>query len=432
MKKTNMAADVFKVLFGKMPGQLVIQVTNYCNADCPQCGMRKNEIIERRKLSTEKIMETVTQCAENGFEAVSFTGGEPFLNMNELFHTLDCVAKTKIPYLRTGTNGYMFAPGGKPVSDEELEKFVVRMSTTKIRNFWISVDSSDTETHETMRGLPGVIEGIMKALPIFHKHGIYPAINLGINRNILGNPIPRISGEFTEDQFYAAFKKGFTAFFEKAIYMGFTISNVCYPMSSDNEELLEEKPAYGAISGDFIVSFSKRELQLVFKSLLEVIPVFRNRLKIFTPLSMLYAMLTGNDDLLFPCLGGIRYFYMDSRDGHIYPCGYRGDQDLGENLKDAIRQVDSQKPHCKKCHWECFRDPSQLFGIARYIFRHPIKVFIKKEMDHTMLKLWAGDLNYYIKCNFFNGRIKPKKKEAATYENAKSLQNGVHNLQKDG
>jgi hypothetical protein len=32
-----------------------------------------------------------------------------------------------------------------------------------------------------MGGLNGVIKGIEKALPIFHKHGIYPAANLGIN-----------------------------------------------------------------------------------------------------------------------------------------------------------------------------------------------------------------------------------------------------------
>ncbi|MBR9986665.1 MAG: hypothetical protein KFF68_12210, partial [Desulfosarcina sp.] len=34
---------------------------------------------------------------------------------------------------------------------------------------------------------PGVVAGIARALPIFHRAGIYPAVNLGINRNVGGD-----------------------------------------------------------------------------------------------------------------------------------------------------------------------------------------------------------------------------------------------------
>jgi len=399
-----MIVDLFKVLFGCAPGQLVIQITNHCNGACPQCGMRKNASIARHSLPAEKIRATIDQCARHGFKAVSFTGGEPFINMRALFDLLDYAGKAGISYLRTGTNGFMLA--GADMA--RINDFVARLSVTRVRNFWISLDSADTRTHETMRGLPGVIYGIKTALPVFHAHGLYPAANLGINRNISGKTISRFNGLHDVERFLEAFKAGFAAFFQKAINLGFTMANVCYPMSYDNRDLGNH--AYGAISDDFAVSFSREELRLVFRALLETLPEFRNKIRIFTPMSVLYAMSRDDDALLFPCLGGIRYFYIDSRDGHIYPCGYLGDQNLGEGINVVIRQRGRQTPHCMKCHWECFRDPSQLFGIARSVFRSPVSVFLKKELDPVMLKLWFEDLKYYAGNDLFNGRITPGKR----------------------
>ena len=391
--------NFFKIFTGKIPGQLIIQITNCCNGTCPQCGMKKSAKIKRYILSTDVIKTMIDQCAVYGFEAVSFTGGEPFIDESRLFELLDYAGKVKIPFLRTGTNGFMFLKSNTAY----ITDFVKRLSLTKLRNFWISLDSADTETHETMRGLPGVIAGIKLALPVFHAYGIYPAVNLGINRNILGDTISELKGTDDRERFFNNFKKGFMAFFQKAIDLGFTMANVCYPMSSDNSEL--EISAYGAISDNFIVSFSEEELSLVFKALMETIPIFRSKIRIFTPLSVLYAMSNENDSLLFPCMGGINFFYADSRNGYIYPCGFLGEKDLGEDLRSAISIGSRKKPHCMKCYWECFRDPSQLFSIAHYVINHPIRVFFKKKVDPMMIKFWIEDLNYYLKHDFFNGRI---------------------------
>jgi len=398
-----MILKLLKLIAGKIPGQVIIQITNYCNGSCPQCGMRKGSVINRCNLPEEKIKRTVKQCVKNGMEAVSFTGGEPFINMTRLFDLLDFAGKAGVQYLRTGTNGYMFAGADM----EKITAFAKQLSATKVRNFWISLDSADTEVHENRRGLPGVIEGIKKALPIFHEHGLYPASNLGINRNISGKTITHLEGEHDIERFLNEFKAGFAAFFQKAIDIGFTMTNVCYPMSSSNEEITNA--AYGAISDEYAVNFSKEELKLVFKALMETISEFRDKIRIFTPLSVLYVMSKGDESLLFPCYGGIRYFYMDSRDGHVYPCGFLGEKDLGDDLDKAIKNNRKEKPHCFKCHWECFRDPSQLFGLARYVFWHPIKTLIRKKPDPVMLKLWREDIKYYIKHKLFSGRVPFKK-----------------------
>jgi hypothetical protein len=273
------------------------------------------------------------------------------------------------------------------------------------------MDSADTQTHEQLRGLPGVIDGIIKALPVFHARGLYPAVNLGINRRVAGDLIPPLDEGGDEDAFFEAYRLGFQRFFTKAVDMGFTMANVCYPMSFETTDPGTGKPAYGAISADSMVNFSRRELRLVFRALLHTIPAFRNSLRIFTPLSTLYALSRENSrDLLFPCLGGICYFYLDSRDGRIYPCGYRGDEDLGASVAELRTAPGNQQSFCKKCHWECFMDPSQLFGILRQAIRHPFKTCFGKALDRDLLRLWFGDVKYYLACNFFNGRRPPKRR----------------------
>jgi hypothetical protein len=317
----------------------------------------------------------------------------------------------------------MFAAGKNTSGVSDIHQFIKALAATRIRNFWISMDSADTETHEAMRDLPGVIGGIQKALPVFHAHGLYPAVNLGINRNIAGPPIPPITGPEDEQRFFEAFKTGFADFLSKAISLGFTMANVCYPMSSEQTALAGEKAVYGAISDDLTVNFSPVELRLVFRALLEVIPAFRSRIRIFTPLSVLYALSREDDTYLFPCLGGIRYFFADSKDGHFYPCGFRGNEDLGNDLNSTIYQTRELKPFCKKCHWECFSDPSQLFGVARYLARHPIRGFFKKEFpmgkqrEPVLLKLWLEDIKYYIHNDFFDSRqpIKKARKQVPGY-----------------
>ncbi|MDR1908906.1 MAG: radical SAM protein, partial [Spirochaetaceae bacterium] len=362
------AAELFAVLFGRPPAQVVIQITNYCNASCPQCGMRKSAGLERFRLDESRIKALLDQCARRGVQAVSLTGGEPFIRVDAILELLEYGSRRGIRYLRSGTNGYMFAHKGGAAETEGINRFAKRLAATGIRNFWISLDSADTGTHEAMRGLPGVIAGIRAALPLFHAQGLYPAANLGINRNVAGTPIPPLAGPDDEGRFFRAFCEGFTAFFSKALELGFTMANVCYPMSSVQAGL-GDGAVYGAISDDAAVDFSSGELRLVFRALLEVIPSFRDRLRIFTPLSVLYALSREEGASLFPCLGGRDYFYVDSRDGHAYPCGYRGGDDLGDDLAAAIRRGRGARPFCLKCHWECFRDPSQLFGMARYMIR---------------------------------------------------------------
>ena len=97
---------------GRLPGQLVMQITNRCNALCPQCEMRKTSKIRRATMSADQAKALVDNAAENQIKAFSVTGGEPFLFPETTKEILLYAEKKGIRYTRTGTNGFFFQPPG--------------------------------------------------------------------------------------------------------------------------------------------------------------------------------------------------------------------------------------------------------------------------------------------------------------------------------
>lgn len=392
-----------QIIKGRIPGQLIIQYTDNCNAACPQCSMRKTEAYKRSKLAKEEICKIIDSAAAQNIQALSFTGGEPFIYESELLDLIKYASEKGIPFIRTGTNGYMFKDWESPYFDYKIHKLAEKLSETNLRNLWISIDSADTDTHEQMRGLRGVVKGIEKALPIFHEHGIYPAANLGINRNTGG--AGNISMNMTDkEEFYLQFRQAFELFYSFIIDMGFTMANTCYPMSIGEKEGTGINPVYGAASDNPVITFSKEEKIQVFKALMDTIPEFRSRIRIFTPLVSLYSLIKqyeGYDNFSLPCRGGIDFFYIEAQSGNTYPCGYRGNERLGKFYDLDIKSIDPQ-PFCRACDWECFRDPSEQIGfLIETIKNHRVS---KDRKDPTYRSLWIEDVIYYNKCDYFDGR----------------------------
>ncbi len=410
---------------GRIPGQLVVQLTDHCNARCPQCGMRKTEPFRRSRLSTDRVKRIIDAAAEKGFQAISFTGGEPLLWLDDLTDLIRHAGAAGIPFIRTGTNGFIFMGAGKPDFEKRMERIAKTLADTPLRNFWISIDSADPAVHERMRGFPGVIEGIRKALPIFHDRGLFPSANLGINRNIAGDGMEsRVVGEGDPERFIETYRSGFRRFYRFVIDLGFTMVNCCYPMSIDDDTGDKARtdglsPVYAATSPDAVVKFSHREKALLFRTLLTTLPEFRSQVRIFTPRISLYALWrqyalngNGNGRPAYPCRGGIDFFFIDARDGNAYPCGYRGNDNFG-----AMEAFDpsAMTPNgggagreCRACDWECFRDPSELMGPLLEGLRHPAAVLARMAKAPLYRRLWMEDLRYYRACDFFHGRVPPK------------------------
>jgi hypothetical protein len=429
--KIQQAAQTISAMArGRMPGQLVIQITDRCNATCPQCGMRKTSPFDRTRLSCDRIKSMIDAAAEKGIQAVSFTGGEPMLLRSDLPELITHAGRAGIPYIRTGTNGFFFTGHQRPGFGDRIRRIADELAATPLRNFWISLDSAQADLHESMRGFEGVVRGMEKALPLFHKAGLFPSVNLGLNRNVtaraaaLTRPADRDLEDPESSAFYQTFKQGFSAFYQRAVDMGFTIANACYPMSMADDADKEGLDAvYAAASPDRVVCFTRTEKALLFKALLDTIPEYRSQIRIFSPLTALYVLYQdyampsyqdsetssrARQSNAYPCRGGIDFFFVNCRDGNTYPCGYRGSENLGpfENLD--IRGM-GQKPFCLACDWECFRDPAELGGPVVQALTRPLGLAGKLVKDRDYMTYWLKDIAYYRTCGYFNGRMPPRR-----------------------
>jgi len=417
----NILSLLRSVAGNRIPGQVVVQITDRCNAICPQCGMRRTESFERTTLDTDLIKRTIDAAASQDVTAISFTGGEPLMEFRRLADLMRYAGKAGIPLIRTGTNGYMFAGSGKTGFEDRIKKMADQLADTPLRNFWISLDSGVDEIHERMRGFPGVVAGIAKAVPIFHRAGIYPAANLGINRNVGGDATAALHrSDFNSDDrylkvFYRRYAAAFKNFYRRAVDLGFTMANTCYPMSIDTESHSEDLSAvYAATAEEDVVRFAADEKRMLFGALASAIRGFRSRLRIFSPIASIEALVRqyggyGQEDLPYGCRGGIDFLFVSAADGHTYPCGYRGHDDFGRLWEMDIRNLRPlpEKKACRQCDWECFRDPSELFGPVLELFSDPLHL-IRRTMDHPgSMATWIEDIRYYAACDLFDGRKPP-------------------------
>ena len=385
------------------PRQVVMQITNRCNARCAQCGMRVTAGGERGDMDADAARRVIDRCAALGVAALSFTGGEPFLTGSTLFDLLDYAGRAGIRYLRTGTNGYQFASPDAPGFTDRVTRLAERLAATPVRNFWISLDSADPATHEANRGHAGMVEGVARALPIFHAHGLFPTANVALNRH-MGGPEP-LSG--SGEAFYSAACRQISRFFETAARLGFTMANCCYPMS-DADRDKGAQAVYAATASDARVTFADAEKRELFRAALDTIPRHRGDLRIFTPLCALHALVRQYGlppRQARPCLGGVSFFYVD-RHGDCFPCGYRAGENMGPFWKLSEERLGGE-PHCRACDWECFRDPSELLGPLGDLAAGPAGWLRLLRGDRRQLRLWLGDLRYFMACSQFDGRRAP-------------------------
>jgi len=397
-----------------LPGQLIIQYTDRCNATCPQCGMRVTNRFSRSTLGLDSTKRLIEDAAERGVKAISFTGGEPLLYLHDITTLVSHARKMGIEYTRTGTNGFLFANSDSPGFEESVAKVADKLAESGLYTFWISLDSADAAVHEEMRGLPGVVKGIEKALPIFESRGIYPSVNLGINRNLGRHRSPEV---FEPLSFYKFFRDALRAYYRRVCDMGFTIANACYPMSLETG-LTDSDAVYAAASADNIVVFTRAEKEVIFKALFDTIAEFRPKLRIFTPRSSLYALIkqmAGDEEFSFPCRGGLDFFFVSARDGTAYPCGYRGEENLGA-LPHLPRKHRTKATSCRLCEWECFRDPSEMLGPVVALFSDPVAFYQKMVRNGAYRRLWIEDLRYYSACDFFDARRPPDYERLARFE----------------
>lgn len=372
-------------------------------------------------MEPDNVKRLIDAMARQGVQALSFTGGEPLLCLDEIAPLMQYAGDAGIRFIRTGTNGYIFKGHDRPDFEERMERLASTLAATPINTFWISIDSAVPALHERNRGFAGIVEGIRKALPIFHSHGLYPSANLGINRYTGGEgsfalPLipPNTNGQH-RDAFYLAACDAFNRFYSFVADVGFTIVNACYPMSMD--EASSDDAVYAATAQDHFISFSTAEKIELFRALYDTLPQHRGQLRIFTPRSSLLGLMRQyqKNGAYAPCRGGIDFFFVDAKDMNTFPCGYRGGDNLGKFWDLDLASL-NRPPFCDKCDWECFRDPSELLAPLAGALHHPAATLKNLVQDRQMRKVWWEDLGYYRACGYFNARQAPDYTRLSRFE----------------
>ena len=428
----QMLGSVGRFFRGQAPGQLIIQLTDRCNARCPQCGMRVLNRYPRTRLDTDYVKRLLDAGAQRGMRMVSFTGGEPFLLHNDLVELITYAGQVGFEYIRTGTNGFLFRFHQNPGFSDRVHELAERLAATPLRNLWFSVDSSEPSIHDTMRGFPGVLQGIAKALPIFHAHGIYPSANVGLNRNLSRETAqlqPLADDGAGENLFVQAFTDGLERLYRLLVNMGFTLTSACYPMSVEPDQS-GLKAVYGATASEHLVRFNQAEKVLLYRTLSHVVGKFRAQLRIVTPLSSLRSLVqqhAGLEGPCYSCRGGSDYLFVDSVDGQTYPCGYRGAEPMGRLWDLDTELVKANRATlCRRCDWECFRDPSELFGPILRGLSQPMRLVDEHRRDPQFLRMWVEDIRYARACSLYDGR------KAPDYARLRHFAPGMHQADSGG
>jgi len=408
--------------------QLVLQLTERCNARCPQCGMSVRNSFHRATIDVESASRIVDEAAAKNVKAISFTGGEPMLYADEVV-TLACRARERgIPHVRTGTNGFLFRGSDSPGFEARTRALARALVRAGVSTFWVSMDSADPHVHEEIRGMEGVCEGIRRALPVFHEEGLFPAANVGLTRLVGRTPLNASDPETLATQARAAFGH----MFEAIVDLGFTMAGMCYPMSMPVEQA-DATAAYRATSPSSIVRFAPAEKAVIYGVLLDVIPEARARLRLFTPRCNLDVLREenlaaasgrpGEPITAYPCRGGVDFFFIAAADGLVYPCGYRGDEPLG-SIDELVIDAD-REPTCTACEWECFRDPSELLGPLYEVQPHPATLLRKHDVGSRRLRYWFEDVRYALACGMFDGRVAPDYRRLACYGRSRTSATGA-------
>jgi hypothetical protein len=169
-----------------------------------------------------------------------------------------------------------------------------------------------------------------------------------------------------------------------------------------------------------MIRFRPDEKAVMFRALKDTIPEFRHRLRIFTPRSSLWALARQHKELdagRFPCRGGIDFFFIDAVNMDTFPCGYRGSENMGRFF-DLDPATIENKADCTLCDWECFRDPSELFGPVLDGLRRPLHLAGKVFSDREFFREWLTDLRYYRACGYFNALEPPDYGRMAAFAKA--------------
>ena len=152
---------------GISPRVLDFCYINVCNFKCEHCFTRAPQNPQSLKdvMPLEKVKDVMDQADELGIYELDLQGGELLLFPDKLFELAKAVGSERF-YLYLTTNGYFLD-----------EKMAYRLAEAGFDRISVSIDSIESELHDSFRGFKGAHEHALAALEYVRKAGMDPFLN---------------------------------------------------------------------------------------------------------------------------------------------------------------------------------------------------------------------------------------------------------------
>lgn len=147
-----------------VPKWIAWEVTRRCNLSCVHCRSASTMNSFDTAFNTDEAKKLIDDIAAFSSPVIVLSGGEPLLRP-DLFE-IASYGTEKGLRMCIATNGAL-------VTDAVCEK----MKASGIKMVSMSLDGSNSGTHDNFRGQPGAFEGVVRAAGLFNKHGIQFLIN---------------------------------------------------------------------------------------------------------------------------------------------------------------------------------------------------------------------------------------------------------------
>ncbi len=162
------------------PLNLVLYITDYCNAKCEHCFYWKNLNKKVDELKLDELKKII-KSLKHPLELAILTGGEPFLRKDiaeicEAFYTINDTERINI-----ATNGFFVE---KTVN---LAETLMKKYPRKRLTIFVSIDGLE-DTHDRIRGIPGLfkkcVETIKKVVALQEK---YEGLTVFVNTTVFSD-----------------------------------------------------------------------------------------------------------------------------------------------------------------------------------------------------------------------------------------------------
>jgi MoaA/NifB/PqqE/SkfB family radical SAM enzyme len=167
------ATHIYRKLAGQSPPTTAILASTYrCQCNCDNCYAMLNGRNGIGEMSIEELKAAVDQIKGLGTLHLIITGGEPLMR-DDIFDLISHAHNIGL-ITRISTNGWLLT-----------RNCVAELKRAGLNQCGVAIDDADPDTHDWLRGLPGIFEKATQGLRYLHEYNLdSKIITYATNQNV--------------------------------------------------------------------------------------------------------------------------------------------------------------------------------------------------------------------------------------------------------